>query len=219
MCQALLEFEREVGSLESYEGAMERCAAQLRRVKERREKVREGGWCVRVCGLSNNTIFCSLLSPLPLITTFAFLFLPLPLTFSSCSLSGSVLPLSLSLSSPKAAEKEAQLKEEKKQRKRSEKAERKTAGKQDHGGKQQQDAEGRREGGRGWSERGGKRGSGGRGEEGRGEGGEWKGRKRAKAAHVYFDDSEEEKETPAKKQRGRLGARVLPDMLCVCPTL
>ena len=45
VCQALLEFEREVGSLESYEGAMERCAAQLRRVKERREKVREGGCC------------------------------------------------------------------------------------------------------------------------------------------------------------------------------
>ena len=48
VCQALLEFEREVGSLESYEGAMERCAAQLRRVKERREKVREGVW--PVCG-------------------------------------------------------------------------------------------------------------------------------------------------------------------------
>ena len=49
VCQALLEFEREVGSLDSYEGAMERCVAQLRRVKERREKVREGGCCEGVC--------------------------------------------------------------------------------------------------------------------------------------------------------------------------
>ena len=47
VCRALLEFEREVGSLETYEGAMERCAAQLRRVKGRREKVRS--W-VFVCG-------------------------------------------------------------------------------------------------------------------------------------------------------------------------
>ena len=81
-CQALLEFEREVGSLESYEGAMERCAAQLRRVKERREKVREGVWCVyvRVCGLSNNTIFSSLFTtyyPPPFLTlpTSSLLFL------------------------------------------------------------------------------------------------------------------------------------------------
>ena len=120
---------------------------------------------------------------------------------------------SLSLSSPKAAEKEAQLKEEKKQRKKSEYVERKTTAKQDHGGKRQQDAKwrdgGRREGGSEGGDREGKRGSGGRGEGGRGgrgeEGrGEGKGRKRAKAAHVYFDDSEEEKETPAKKQRGRV---------------
>ena len=47
VCQALLEFEREVVSLESYEGVMERYAAQLRRVKERREKVREGVWVVQ----------------------------------------------------------------------------------------------------------------------------------------------------------------------------
>ena len=46
VCRALLEFEREVGSLENYEGAMERCAAQLRRVRGRREKVRS---CVRGC--------------------------------------------------------------------------------------------------------------------------------------------------------------------------
>ena len=39
MCQALLGFEREVGSLETFEAALERCAAQMNRVKERREKV------------------------------------------------------------------------------------------------------------------------------------------------------------------------------------
>ena len=38
VCQALLGFEREVGSLETFEAALERCAAQMNRVKERREK-------------------------------------------------------------------------------------------------------------------------------------------------------------------------------------
>ena len=76
----------------------------------------------------------------------------------------------------------------------------------DHGGKWQQNAKGRdggrREGGRRRRVSGGEERRVSGGEAGRGGGGEGKGRKRAKAAHVYFDDSEEEKETPAKKQRG-----------------
>lgn len=77
----------------------------------------------------------------------------------------------------------------------------------DHGGKWQQNDKGRdggrREGGRRRRVSGGEERRVSGGEAGRGDGGEGKGRKRAKAAHVYFDDSEEEKETPAKKQRGR----------------
>ena len=45
--ETLLQFEREEGDLASYETALEKCAAQLRRLGERREKVdtlgREGG--------------------------------------------------------------------------------------------------------------------------------------------------------------------------------
>ena len=40
--ERLLQFEREEGDLASYEAAREKCAAQLKRVKERREKVRLG---------------------------------------------------------------------------------------------------------------------------------------------------------------------------------
>ncbi len=39
VCQALLRFEREVGTLETFESALERCATQLRRVEDRRKKV------------------------------------------------------------------------------------------------------------------------------------------------------------------------------------
>ena len=39
VCHALLRLEREAGSLASLEAAEERCANQLQRVKERREKV------------------------------------------------------------------------------------------------------------------------------------------------------------------------------------
>ena len=48
VCWALLEFEREVGTQESYEGAVERCAAQLRRVKGGRKRWsgRKRGWRV-----------------------------------------------------------------------------------------------------------------------------------------------------------------------------
>ena len=42
VCEALMQFEREVGTLESFELAQERCRAQIKRVGERREKV-----CVR----------------------------------------------------------------------------------------------------------------------------------------------------------------------------
>ncbi len=44
VCEALLQFERESGDLESFEGALVRCEAQLDRVRARREKV-----CVCVC--------------------------------------------------------------------------------------------------------------------------------------------------------------------------
>ena len=37
--ERLLQFEREEGDLASYESALEKCAAQLRRLGERREKV------------------------------------------------------------------------------------------------------------------------------------------------------------------------------------
>ena len=37
--ERLLQFEREEGDLASYEGALEKCSAQLRRLGERREKV------------------------------------------------------------------------------------------------------------------------------------------------------------------------------------
>ena len=37
--EKLLQFEREEGDLSSYETALEKCAAQLRRVGDRREKV------------------------------------------------------------------------------------------------------------------------------------------------------------------------------------
>ena len=39
VCQAMLQFEREHGSLETFETGLEKCSAQLKRVRERREKV------------------------------------------------------------------------------------------------------------------------------------------------------------------------------------
>lgn len=39
VCDAMLQFEREQGTLDSFEMAMEKCAAQLKRVRERREMV------------------------------------------------------------------------------------------------------------------------------------------------------------------------------------
>ena len=39
VCEAMLQFEREHGSLETFEAAMEKCSAQLKRVRERREIV------------------------------------------------------------------------------------------------------------------------------------------------------------------------------------
>ena len=39
VCEAMLQFEREHGSLETFEAAMEKCSAQLKRVRERREMV------------------------------------------------------------------------------------------------------------------------------------------------------------------------------------
>ncbi|XP_064398817.1 squamous cell carcinoma antigen recognized by T-cells 3-like isoform X3 [Halichondria panicea] len=41
VCEALLQFERESGDLESFEGALVRCEAQLDRVRARREKAAE----------------------------------------------------------------------------------------------------------------------------------------------------------------------------------
>ena len=41
--ETLLQFEREEGDLASYETSLEKCAAQLRRLGERREKVRTEG--------------------------------------------------------------------------------------------------------------------------------------------------------------------------------
>ena len=39
VCEAMLQFEREHGSLETFEAALDKCSAQLKRVKERRELV------------------------------------------------------------------------------------------------------------------------------------------------------------------------------------
>ena len=39
VCEAFLQFEREQGSLDSFEAALEKCSAQLKRVRERREVV------------------------------------------------------------------------------------------------------------------------------------------------------------------------------------
>ena len=39
VCEAMLQFEREHGSLETFEVALEKCSAQLKRVRERREIV------------------------------------------------------------------------------------------------------------------------------------------------------------------------------------
>ena len=46
VCEALLQFERESGDLESFEGALVRCEAQLDRVRARREKVCVCVWAV-----------------------------------------------------------------------------------------------------------------------------------------------------------------------------
>ena len=45
VCEAMLQFEREHGSLETFEAAMEKCSAQLKRVKERREMVSSDNIC------------------------------------------------------------------------------------------------------------------------------------------------------------------------------
>ena len=39
VCEAMLQFEREHGSLETFEAALDKCSAQLKRVRERRETV------------------------------------------------------------------------------------------------------------------------------------------------------------------------------------
>ena len=39
VCKAVLQFERERGSLDTFETALEKCSAQLKRVRERREVV------------------------------------------------------------------------------------------------------------------------------------------------------------------------------------
>ena len=39
VCEAMLQFEREHGSLETFEAALDKCSAQLKRVRERREIV------------------------------------------------------------------------------------------------------------------------------------------------------------------------------------
>ena len=39
VCEAMLQFERERGSLDTFETALKKCSAQLKRVKERREIV------------------------------------------------------------------------------------------------------------------------------------------------------------------------------------
>lgn len=63
VCEAMLQFEREQGSLETFEAAMEKCSAQLKRVRERREIVSyDNNICTvpqllsttcMTCGLSN----------------------------------------------------------------------------------------------------------------------------------------------------------------------
>ena len=39
MCEEMLQFEREHGSLDTFEIVPEKCSAQLKRVRDRREKV------------------------------------------------------------------------------------------------------------------------------------------------------------------------------------
>ena len=39
VCEAMLQFEREHGTLETFEAALDKCSAQLKRVRERREIV------------------------------------------------------------------------------------------------------------------------------------------------------------------------------------
>ena len=40
MCEGFLQFEREEGTLETYEAALTRTAAQMERIKGRKEKVK-----------------------------------------------------------------------------------------------------------------------------------------------------------------------------------
>lgn len=56
VCEAMLQFERERGTLETFEAALEKCGAQLKRVKERRQivslgdvEVSSGAPLVRLC--------------------------------------------------------------------------------------------------------------------------------------------------------------------------
>jgi hypothetical protein len=46
VCEAFLQFEREHGSLETFEAALEKCSAQLKRVRERKEKVSYHNTCI-----------------------------------------------------------------------------------------------------------------------------------------------------------------------------
>ena len=46
MCEAMLQFEREHGTLETFEAALEKCSTQLKRVRERREIVSTCLWCI-----------------------------------------------------------------------------------------------------------------------------------------------------------------------------
>ena len=39
VCEAMLQFERELGTLDTFETTLEKCSAQLKRIKERRERV------------------------------------------------------------------------------------------------------------------------------------------------------------------------------------
>ena len=58
VCEAMLQFERELGSLDTFETALEKCSAQMKRIKERREIVSHFTLCCckvlfDPCGLSN----------------------------------------------------------------------------------------------------------------------------------------------------------------------
>jgi high-affinity K+ transport system ATPase subunit B len=55
VCDEFLQFEREEGTLESFEAALARTEAQMKRLKERQEKVRLIGVCGDGCVHNNFT--------------------------------------------------------------------------------------------------------------------------------------------------------------------